>query len=236
MPSPRTALVTGATKGIGRAISLALADAGYRVGVCARTPADVERFAAELEERGAEAAGQAADVGNATEVEAMVRHVEDALGPVDVLVNNAGIARLAPFAELTLDDWDSTMSTNLRSLFLVTRAVLPGMRLRKAGTVINIASLAGRNGFAGGTAYSASKHAVLGFSRSLMLEVRKEGIRVAAICPGSVATPLMEQQTMLDRDPDRILKPEDVAATVLHVLTLPERALVSELDIRPSNP
>ena len=236
MSSPRTALVTGATKGIGRAVCLALADAGFRVGLCARTAEDVARFAGELEARGTRAAGRAADVGNAAQVDAMVRHVEQALGPVEVLVNNAGIARLAPFAELTLDDWDSTMATNLRGVFLVTRAVLPGMRRRKAGTVINIASLAGRNGFVGGAAYSASKHAVLGFSRSLMLEVRTEGIRVATICPGSVATPLMEQQDMLDRDPDRILKPEDVAASVLHILALPERALVSELDIRPSNP
>jgi 3-oxoacyl-[acyl-carrier protein] reductase len=235
MPS-LTTLVTGATQGIGRAICLTLADAGYRVGLCARTPGDVDAFVAELRGRGATAAGLAADVADASQVEAMVHHIEQTLGPVDVLVNNAGIARLAPFAELTLDDWDRTMATNLRGLFLVTRTVLPGMRERGRGTIINMASLAGRNGFVGGAAYSASKHAVLGFSRSLMLELRKEGIRVAAICPGSVATPLMEQQQMLDRDPERILRPEDVAASVLHVLSLPERALVSELDIRPSNP
>lgn len=236
MPSPGTALVTGATMGIGRAICLALADAGWRVGLCARTRKDVDAFVAMLEARGAPAAGRDADVADADQVDALVRHVEETLGPVDVLVNNAGIARLAPFAELTLDDWDQTMATNLRGLFLVTRAVLPGMRRRGTGTIINIASLAGRNGFVGGAAYSASKHAVLGFGRSLMLELRKEGIRVATICPGSVATPLMERQEMLDRDPDRILKPEDVAASVLHVLALPGRALVSELDIRPANP
>jgi 3-oxoacyl-[acyl-carrier protein] reductase len=101
---------------------------------------------------------------------------------------------------------------------------------------VNVASLAGRNGFPGGTAYTASKHAVLGFSRSLMLEVRKDNIRVIAICPGSVDTSMMRHQPMLKAEPSRILQPEDVAATILHALTLPERAMVSELDIRPTNP
>ena len=99
-----------------------------------------------------------------------------------------------------------------------------------------MASLAARNGFAGGTAYAASKHAVLGFSRSLMLEVRKEGIRVITVCPGSVDTGMLRDQPMLKSDPDRILQPEDVAETILHALRLPERALVSEVDIRPTNP
>ena len=128
------------------------------------------------------------------------------------------------------------MSTNVRSLYLVTRAVLPSMRSRRQGSIVNVASLAGRNGFVGGTAYTASKHAVLGFSRSLMLEVRKDNIRVIAICPGSVDTGLLRDQPMLKSEPSRILQPEDVAASILHALTLPERALVSELDIRPTNP
>jgi 3-oxoacyl-[acyl-carrier protein] reductase len=128
------------------------------------------------------------------------------------------------------------MATNLRSLYLMTREVLPGMRGRRHGAIVNIASLAGRNGFAGGTAYAASKHAVLGFSRSLMLEVRKENIRVIAICPGSVDTPLIQHQGMLKPDLAKILRPEDVAETVVAALALPERALVSELDVRPTNP
>ena len=129
-----------------------------------------------------------------------------------------------------------TMATNLRSLYLVTRAVVPGMRRRREGTIINVASLAGRNGFVGGTAYSASKHAVLGFGRSLMLELRKEGIRVVTICPGSVDTGMLRDQPMLTSNPERILLPEDVAASILHAAQLPGRALVSELDIRPTNP
>jgi 3-oxoacyl-[acyl-carrier protein] reductase len=236
MPTTTTALVTGATQGIGRAIALALGRAGYRVGVCARTAAKVDAFVAELRSEGIEAAGCAADVGVPTQVARAVSELTDALGEIGLLVNNAGVLIARPFEELTLEDWDVTMTTNVRSLYLVTRAVLPAMRRRREGTIVNVASLAGRNGFAGGTAYSASKHAVLGFSRSLMLEVRKEGVRVVTICPGSVDTGMLRGQPMLKADPERILRPEDVADTVLQAVRLPNRALVSELDIRPTNP
>lgn len=233
---PSTAFVTGATEGIGRATATALGRAGYRVGICARTPAKVERLLAELREAGVEAAGAPADVSDEHEVREAVRHVVDRLGTIDTLVNNAGVLIAKPFAELTLDDWDRTFATNVRGLFLVTRQVLPAMRQRRSGTIVNVASLSGRNGFVGGAAYSASKHAVLGFSRSLMLEVRKDQVRVVAICPGSVDTAMLHDQPMLASNPDRILQPEDVAATILHALALPDRALVSELDVRPTNP
>src|SRR6185295_12684041 len=152
------------------------------------------------------------------QVRRVVVHVVEQLGEIGVLVNNAGVLIARPFEELTLEDWDVTMATNVRSLYLVTREVLPGMRRRREGTIVNVASLAGRNGFAGGTAYTASKHAVLGFARSLMLEVRKEGIRVLTICPGSVATAMLQDQTMLKADPDKILQPEDVAESILHAI------------------
>jgi 3-oxoacyl-[acyl-carrier protein] reductase len=236
MPTGVTALVTGATHGIGRATAFALGRAGYQVGVCARTAANVEALVAELAGEGIAAAGAPADVSDPAGVEHAVATVTAALGEVGLLVNNAGVLIARPFEELTLDDWDTTMATNLRSLYLVTRAVLPGMRRRREGAIINVASLAGRNGFAGGTAYSASKHAVLGFGRSLMLEVRKEGIRVITICPGSVDTGMLRDQPMLKPNPDRILLPEDVAASILHAAQQPGRAMVSELDIRPTNP
>jgi 3-oxoacyl-[acyl-carrier protein] reductase len=236
MAPARTALVTGATEGIGKATALALGRAGWQVGVCARTASRVDALLAELAQAGIRAAGRAGDVGDERDAPAVVRHVVEALGGVDALVNNAGVLVAKPFEELTLADWDRTMATNLRSLFLVTREVLPEMRRRRQGTVLNVASLAGRNGFVGGTAYSASKHAVLGFSRSLMLEVRRDNVRVVAICPGSVGTAMLRDQPLLKADPARILLPEDVAATILHALELPVRALVSELDIRPTNP
>jgi 3-oxoacyl-[acyl-carrier protein] reductase len=236
MLPPATALVTGATQGIGRATAFALGRAGYRVGVCARTGSQIERLLDELREAGIDSAGAAADVADPAGVHRAIAHIVSELGEVEVLINNAGVLIARPFEELTVDDWDLTMSTNLRGLFLVTQAVLPAMRSRRRGTIVNVASLAGRNGFAGGTAYAASKHGVLGFSRSLMLEVRKDDIRVVAVCPGSVDTGMLHDQPMLRSDPQRILRPEDVAETILQAVRLPGRAMVSELDIRPTNP
>ena len=236
MQSPATALVTGATEGIGRATALALGGAGYRLALCARTAARLDALVAELRRAGIEAAGVPADVGDPDQVSAAVGRLAAQVCEIDVLVNNAGVLIARPVEELTLEEWDVTMTTNLRGLFLTTRAVLPGMRSRRRGTIVNVASLAGRNGFAGGTAYAASKHGVLGFSRSLMLEVRKDGIRVVAVCPGSVATGMLRDQPMLKSDPERILQPEDVAETIVHAIRLPDRAMVSELDVRPTNP
>jgi 3-oxoacyl-[acyl-carrier protein] reductase len=196
----------------------------------------VDALVTGLKAEGIAAAGAAADVSQPEPVARAFARVTETLGEIGVLVNNAGVLIARPFEELTLEDWDTTMATNLRSLFLVTRAVLPGMRRRREGTIVNVASLAGRNGFAGGAAYAASKHAVLGFARSLMLEVRKEGIRVVTICPGSVDTGMLHDQPMLKSDPQRILQPEDVAQAVLAAVRLPSRALVSELDLRPTNP
>jgi 3-oxoacyl-[acyl-carrier protein] reductase len=231
-----TAFITGATEGIGRATAFALGRAGYKVGVCARTESKVRTLLSDLRKEGIEAAGGPADVSDQNQVSRVLKETTHALGEIDTLVNNAGILIARPFEELTLEDWDSTMATNLRSVYLVTHAVLPAMRRRKHGSIVNVVSLAGKNGFVGGTAYAASKHAVLGFSRSLMLEVRKDNIRVIAILPGSVDTSMMHDQPMLKAEPSRILQPEDVAATILGALRLPERALVSELDIRPTNP
>ena len=236
MTPSTTALVTGATNGIGRAAAFALGRAGYRVGVCARTGAKVAALVEELRAAGIEAAGRAGDVALPGDTTLIVEHVAAALGEIGVLVNNAGLLIARPIAELTLEDWEATMATNLRGLFLMTRAVLPPMRARGRGDIVNVASLSARSGFAGGAAYAASKHGVLGFGRSLMLELRKEGIRVITICPGSVATGMLRDQPMLKADPERILQPDDVAEAILHTLRLPDRALVSEVDLRPTNP
>ena len=230
------ALVTGASAGIGRATAIALGRAGYAVAVCSRSREPLERLIAELTDEGITAAGRPCDVSNPGDVAALVEHVEDTLGPIDVLINNAGVGVFKPFDQITLEEWDRTFATNVRSLYVVTRAVLGGMRARGRGFVVNVSSLAGRHGLKGGTAYAASKHAVMGFSSSLLLEVRHEGVRVLAVCPGSVDTELRRDQSMLGGAPDRMLRAEDVAAVIVDALSLPARALVSELDIRPAAP
>ena len=232
----KVALVTGATEGIGRSIAMLLGRTGYAVGVTARTAGKVAELVAELGGLGVRVVGIPGDVADPASVDRVIEAVTAGLGPIAVLVNNAGIAIAKPFVDTTLEEWDRTFATNVRSLYLLTRAVLPGMKARGEGDIVNIASLAGKNGIMNATAYSASKHAMMGFSRSLMLEVRSFGIRVITVCPGSVDTPLMRGQSAFNVNFDRILKPDDVAATVLGALHLPRHAMVSELEIRPANP
>lgn len=231
------AVVTGATEGIGRATAFALGRAGASLAICARNAAKVKETVTALARADITAIGTPCDVRDPSSVQAFGRFVREQAGDPAILVNNAGIGRFAPLDEMTLEDWDDVQATNVRSLFLVTREFLPAMKRAGRGDIVNVASLAGRNGFPGGTAYTASKHAVLGFSKSLLLEVRKEGVRVIAVCPGSVDTPWVEKSGRPKPNRDRILHAEDVAETILHALTLPpERATISELDIRPANP
>ncbi len=230
------AVVTGATEGIGRAIAMTLGSAGARVAICARSETNVRRTVGDFCAAGVDAIGVPCDVSDPAAVERFATFVTRERGAPRVLVNNAGIGRFRPLEELSLDDWDAVMATNVRSLYLVTRAFLKDMKASGGATIVNVASLAGKNGLEGGTAYCASKHAVLGFSKALMLEVRKHNIRVVAICPGSVATPFMDKQDRLRPNRERVLTADDVAHAVLATVTIADRAMVSELDIRPTNP
>ena len=230
------AVVTGASRGIGKALAQGLADRGAAVAVCARDAVAIERFASELRAAGARAFGARCDVRDEAEVAEFVARVQREMGAPTIVVNNAGIARFAPVTEMAVDQWDEMMATNLRGMFLVTRAFLPPMLAHGHGAVVNIASLAGRNALANGAAYSASKHGVLGFSKSLLMEVRKRDVRVIAVCPGSVDTGFGDGGLPNRPSRDRILTAADVASVVLDTLELDERATVSELDIRPTNP
>ena len=227
------AVVTGATQGIGRAIGVALGQAGAKLAICARTDAAVRATLGDWNRAGIDAIGMRCDVSDPACVDAFAAFVTGQRGAPSILVNNAGIGRFKPLEELSLEEWDEMMGVNVRSLYLVTRAFLRGMKDAGGGTVVNVASLAGKNGVEGGTAYCASKNAVLGFSKALMLEVRKHGVRVVAVCPGSVDTSFGNRQR---GNRDRVLKPEDVAHAVVAALTVSDGAMMSELDIRPTNP
>lgn len=229
-------IVTGATEGIGRAIAFALGRRGAKVAVCARTASKVTSLVRELEEAKIDAIGTRCDVADETSVAQFAEFVGQRFDAVDVLVNNAGLGHMGYVDEIDVAAFDDTMAVNVRGVFLMTRAFIPGMKRRRRGAVVNIASLAGRNGVPGAAAYAASKHAVIGFSKSLMLEMRKYDIRVVAVCPGSVVTPFFEKSGMGLEHPERKLQPTDVADAVVATLELPSRATVSELDIRPTNP
>jgi 3-oxoacyl-[acyl-carrier protein] reductase len=225
----KVAVITGATKGIGLATAHALAGVGATVVVAARHGEDVSRVASEL---GGRALGVPCDVRSLAECEHLVAETVRACGRLDILVNNAGLGVFAPVEGMRVEDWHRQMETNLDGVFYCCRAALPHLK-RDGGWIINIGSLAGKNPFAGGAAYNATKFGLLGFSEALMLEVRHDGVRVCCVMPGSVATDFSgEAATGVEWK----LHPEDVARVVRDLLAFPERALPSRVEIRPSRP
>jgi 3-oxoacyl-[acyl-carrier protein] reductase len=234
----RVAVVTGSSKGIGYAIAEALARANADVVVSARNEQEVAEAAARLDALGAgRVIGIPADVGRLEQAHQLIRAATVELGGLDILVNNAGIGAFAPVDELEPETWDRLIATNLSGVFYCCHEAIPHLKARGNAWIINVGSLAGKNPFAGGAAYNASKFGLVGFSEALMLDVRQHGIRVNYIMPGSVAThfsgPSGGHQ---DRETDWMIQPEDIAQVVMGLLALPENALVSRVEIRPTRP
>lgn len=228
--SSAVALVTGGSRGIGRAVALRLAELGASVAICGRDAGALSATAAELQKRTGRVFSHAADVTRSAEVTALVEKTEAALGPISILVNNAGIGLFGPAHEKSEADWDKVLDTNLKGLFLVSRAVAPSMIRRGAGDIVNISSLAGRNTFAGGGLYCASKWGIYGLSGCMAEDLRGHGIRVSVVSPGSVAT---EFSGRGPKDPSKVLTPEDVAHAVAMIVTQGPQSFVSEVQLRP---
>ena len=219
--SAHVALVTGGSRGIGAAIAVALAEAGAAVAVNYRErAADAEAVVAGVKANGGRAIAVAADVSQAAAVTAMVEQVAASLGPIDILVNNAGVAIVRGVDDLTEDDFDRTIAVNLKSAFLCTQAVLPGMRERKWGRIVNITSGAARGAGAIGPHYNASKAGMEGLTRGYAARLVKEGITVNNVAPSLIETDMMKGRTDLARNIPlgRMGQPEEVAQAVAMVI------------------
>jgi 3-oxoacyl-[acyl-carrier protein] reductase len=234
----KTALVTGATRGIGRSIAKMLAEEGAQVAICGRSPAAVDQAVQEVAaETAGKVKGKAADVRQYAQVQELFRFIDAEFGGLDILVNNAGVGVFRNVADLSIEDWQFTIETNLNGVFHCCREALSRFRTRAGGQIVNISSLAGKNPFAGGAAYNASKFALTGFSEAMMLDQRNENVRVSYIMPGSVATDFGAQaHTKAASDDSWKIAPQDIADIVRLTLALPERTLISRVEVRPARP
>jgi len=231
----KSAVVTGATRGIGLAIAQALLERGSRVFICARNEQEIEETVAALkEEHGGRVRGATCDVRRYDDVRSLFSKVADGFGKLDILINNAGVGSHGSVEQTSPDQWNATIETNLSGVFYCCHEALPLMKA-SGGYIINIGSLAGKNAIPGMAAYCASKFGLIGFSEALMQEVRYEHIRVSYVMPGSVNTGFGRGREE-DRRMTWKLLSEDVATVVVNLLEMEPRALPSRVELRPSEP
>jgi NAD(P)-dependent dehydrogenase (short-subunit alcohol dehydrogenase family) len=225
-------IVTGASKGIGLAISDRLAVEGGRVAMMARSGDLLRERVTLLRDKGADVRDFICDVSDAEAVIHQFRQALDWLGGIDLLVNNAGVGYRKPFEELTTDEFDEMIATNLRGVFLSSQAVVPRMKADGGGTIVNIASIAGKFGSAGGAGYCASKFGVMGLNECMGFDLRPFNIRVTAICPGSVNAPDFRQGREGHIKADAMIQVSDVAEAVAYVARQPDRIFLREMEMR----
>ncbi len=234
--SEKRAIVTGASKGIGLEVAKALLSAGAHVVICGRDAKQLESATTELEKsaKGGKIAGTVADVSSSEQVARLFKFADQELGGLDILVNNAGLGIFRAVDELTPPEWDRVISTNLSGAFYCSREALERFHRARGGSIINISSLAGKNPFAGGAAYNASKFGLNALSEATMLDHRYDNVRVSYILPGSVDTGFAGDE--LQQKSDWKIAPEDIAEIVLQILRMPLRTLISRVEVRPSRP
>lgn len=231
LPTAPVAVITGASRGIGAAIARELARRGHRLALLSRDREKLREVVQRVAGESPAVEAFACDLQDPRQVEKTFEAIRQWAGRIDVLINNAGLGIFAPLHQLSDTDWDSQLNTNLRGVFYCSRAVIPAMISQQSGAIINISSLAGKNAFADGTAYCASKWGLQGLTYCLAEELRQHNIRVSVICPGSVHTEFSPHQ---GKDPAKMLQPEDVAKTVGWLLEQSPQSFVSEISIRPT--
>ena len=233
----KVAVVTGGTRGIGLSIAKALIGEGAKVFICGRDEKYLKQALEQLQAGGkqAEADGTAADVSKASECHRLIQGAAGRFGGIDLLVNNAGVGIFKPVDQISVEEWDAVIQTNLSGVFYCCREAIPMMRQRGGGYIFNISSLAGVNPFAGGSAYNASKFGLNGFSEAMMQDIRYDGIRVSYIMPGSVATDFAAAPGSKAAEAWK-LEGEDIAKAVIDLYKFPSRALASRIEMRPAQP
>lgn len=234
--SGKTALITGAGRGIGRATAIALAAEGVNIGLVGRSIENLESVQEELRSYDVKTAVAAADVSDIDAITSAVESIRGELGPIDILLNNAGISNFGSFMELSPEEWTNILNVNVNGVYYTTRAVLPEMIERNTGDIINISSTAGQKGGAITSAYSASKAAVIALSESLMMEVRKHNIRVTTLTPSTVATDMAVELNLTDGNPEKVMQPEDLAELIVAQLKLNKRVVLKHAGLWSNNP
>ena len=229
----KVAYITGGSKGIGYGIAKALLEQGMSVAITSRDLSSAQKAADSLTNDPSKILALASDVSTVVNEKTAVQKVLDRFGKLDVLVANAGVGHYAPIESLTEEDWNSTIDTNLTGVFHSVKASIDALKESK-GYIITIASLAGTNFFENGAAYNASKFGLVGFSQAIMLDLRKYGIKVTTIMPGSVAT-YFNDHIPNEQDAWKI-QPEDIGQMVVDLLKMPLRTLPSKIEVRPSMP
>ncbi|WKB82907.1 3-ketoacyl-ACP reductase [Cellulophaga lytica] len=231
------ALITGGSRGLGKATALALAKEGVSVAITGRNKETLEATVAEIKALGVDATYAVFDVSNQEEVKKGIASVFNDFKSIDILINNAGIAAFGSFNDMEVDQWAQIMQTNVMGVYYVTKEVLPHLIEKNAGDIINVSSTAGLNGNANTSAYSASKFAVIGMSESLMKEVRKNNIRVNTLTPSTIASDMSIDLGIANKDSkDSVLQPEDFAELIVAGLKLPRRAMLKNASLWSTNP
>lgn len=232
----KNAIITGGGRGLGKAVAIALAQEGVNIGITGRNENHLKETVEEIKKLGVNTAYAVFNVEQWAEVETGVASVSEQLGGIDILINNAGVGDFGSFEEMPVEIWEKVINVNLFGVYYVAKAVLPYLKSRSEGDIVNVASTAGLKGAPNMSAYCASKAAVISLSQSLMSELRKFNIRVITLTPSTIATDMSIEGGLTDGNPEKVLQPQDFAEWVRDILKMNRRAMIANGSIFSTNP